>query len=1014
MTLKITYKSMLLMLLTALWFVQGNAQNLMNFQSSSGYKLSTTEGILSKMNKLKNSNAFRDTSGYEFYTHQYKGINVPFDAVTDSDGNIFVTGTSSDFETVRGNFVTIKVNNSGNQVWEKRQSGTKYAAEIGMTLALDADNNPVVSGTVWNGHDMDLVTMKYDATNGEIIWQTTYGGQAQGMDVPSAIAIAPDGSVVVTGITYSGNNITWLTLKYSSTGTILWSEVENNPLPDTWIEPQAIHINSDGKIGITGFNGNDGYWQCYYTVVYNADGSIAWSNQYEDENALDVNSLARSITSDLNGNWYVTGTFNTNSPLMRTLKYSSGGVLDWTDSQVMTEELSDGYSVETSGTGDIYAAGRHFGNWIDDGTVLISYNEDGTRKWTALTNDLIDVKPVKFTLDQVGNPVISGWGSDPETWNNIIKATRYSTEGIATGGFTYVQQSSEFGGFTDFMKLNMDGADDAYLSFASFYTNLGGAFEVMKIPFVTGITEWDFIYSNENASRSQLLTAYTDANNNTYATGRYDSITFNYLLSSYIIVKYNNVGEVVWEKVFNELNGPMVNGIQARVTPSGDVVVYLLPMDGIIRIKKYNTSGDLLWETEKAMINPAMFTLLLDEQGNVILAGSAFENESDLTGKFATVKFASASGEELWTRYTIREGHTDDSFGITVGTTNSLGDIFLGGTAGTGGWFDQALDMVAIKYNAAGELQWLNTFAKENKTTGARGMMVNDDGDIYINGYQEDRETYEQQMTITRIQADGTTAWEKIYGEDGRRVMSYKMVQLSTGELIISGFSVIDGLNNKVILVKLDEQGNQISVIETDYNRFFYDMYLDDADNLYVLNQVAGSGYPYRPYYSAGSMPLAGLFTVKIDETTTEELFYGPELSDFYPAMLVPLKDGRLLMAGTISNEFSMFEGFYFWQSHHVVVGTSNFETAGNAIGGQNTPNPAKGNTEIPINLKSASNIVINIYDLTGRIAMVAYNGQLPAGHHMININVEGLEKGMYLYEVNSGEASESYKMLIK
>ncbi len=1006
-------KMIVVVALAVISTMQSLAQDMRKYEQTEGYKLSVKEGVLSKISTLNITRPFSDTSGYDFHTHHYKGINVPFSSVTDETGNVYVTGTSSDYESVRGNFVTIKVSPEGNLLWEHKEPGVKYASEIGMETALGADGNPISAGIVWNGHDMDLLTVKYNAGTGDVIWQNTYSGTADGMDVPAAITVSPDGTIAIAGITYTGSNISWLVMKLDPEGTLLWSNVVENPLSDSWIEPTSIYTDVNGNIGVTGYNGNSEYWSCYYTVVYSASGTTLWSNLYEDENALNVNSTARSITADASGNWYVTGTFDTFNPEMRTLNYSSTGTLLWTDSYIMTEELTDGYSILTAPGDKIYAAGRHFGSWVDDGWIVISYNDDGSREWSNISNDLIDVRPVQMTLDEAGYPVIAGWGTDPETWNNIIKGTKYSPTGEVAGAISYLQMSSEFGGFTDFLKLAVDGSDNAYLTFTGFYTNLGSAFEVMKMPFATGTMEWDYKYSNESASRTELLTAWADGMNNTYVTGRYDSITDNYLLSTYILVKYNSTGDVEWEKEFNEFNGNASNGIMARVTPTGDVVTYLLPNYGEpLKLKKYNSSGDLIWEVEKSTINGSFNTFFIDNSGNIYLGGSAFKNESDLTAKFAVLKYSPA-GEELWYNFAVRDGYSDDAFNLLAGTADAAGNTYYTGNAGTGGWFDQAIDIVALKFNPAGELQWIQSFPQEGYNTSGRNLIVNSAGDIYINGHREDKVTYEQQMIVLRLNADGSINWSEIYEDPGRRVMSYKAVQLSTGELIVSGFSVVDGLNNKVILVKFNESGDFLNVTETPYDRFFYDMYLDGADNLIVLNQVAGTTYPFRPYYSAGGMPIAGLFKLHADGTTEEELTYGPELSDYYPAMLVPLNDGRLLIAGTLSNEFSMFQGIYFFEDEHV-VSVNNPDVVTDNLSGQNMPNPASDYTYIPVNLKKNGNVSITIFDLTGRKIEVAFSGRLPEGNNLVKISTSKENQGIYLYEVVADELRQSYRMMIK
>lgn len=109
------------------------------------YSFSQKEGILSKAGALfKNgqndgslgafySNTFLDKkhgltptpserliTDYEFLEHLGTGMNVPYASVTDSSGNTYITGGGSNEENAQGDYITIKVDNTGTIVWETR------------------------------------------------------------------------------------------------------------------------------------------------------------------------------------------------------------------------------------------------------------------------------------------------------------------------------------------------------------------------------------------------------------------------------------------------------------------------------------------------------------------------------------------------------------------------------------------------------------------------------------------------------------------------------------------------------------------------------------------------------------------------------------------------------------------------------------------------------------------------------------------------------------------------------
>jgi len=133
-----------------------------------------------------------DTNGNKIWQEKYDsgwyecgcGITV------DDTGNVYVTGSS----------VTIKYNSIGDTVWQKNNSG--YG------IAVDSSGNVYVTGT----SNEDYLTIKYNGTNGDTIWQKVYnGGNA---DYSQGIAVDSSGNVYVTGYSWNGTDCDYLTIKY--------------------------------------------------------------------------------------------------------------------------------------------------------------------------------------------------------------------------------------------------------------------------------------------------------------------------------------------------------------------------------------------------------------------------------------------------------------------------------------------------------------------------------------------------------------------------------------------------------------------------------------------------------------------------------------------------------------------------------------------------------------------------------------------------------------------------------
>jgi len=70
----------------------------------------------------------------------------------------------------------------------------------------------------------------------------------------------------------------------------------------------------------------------------------------------------------------------------------------------------------------------------------------------------------------------------------------------------------------------------------------------------------------------------------------------------------------------------------------------------------------------------------------------------------------------------------------------------------------------------------------------------------------------------------------------------------------------------------------------------------------------------------------------------------------------------------------------------------------------QNYPNPFNTNTQIPFYLPLASNVIISIYDINGRLISVIYNRYTSEGNHSINWNAEGYASGTYYIQLTAND----------
>jgi hypothetical protein len=79
----------------------------------------------------------------------------------------------------------------------------------------------------------------------------------------------------------------------------------------------------------------------------------------------------------------------------------------------------------------------------------------------------------------------------------------------------------------------------------------------------------------------------------------------------------------------------------------------------------------------------------------------------------------------------------------------------------------------------------------------------------------------------------------------------------------------------------------------------------------------------------------------------------------------------------------------------------------------QNRPNPFNPVTEISFDLPTATDVSLEIYNITGQKVTTLVQGVLQAGHHSYLWDGSGVASGIYLYRLQAGEFTATRKMVL-
>jgi hypothetical protein len=254
---------------------------------------------------------------------------MPAAIAVDGQGNIYIIGSS--WSGTSADFLTIKYGPDGRTLWTRNYNSPEDYYDYATAMAVDAQGNVYVTGysvKTWDKQSPAstiFVTLKYD-TDGELLWERHYDGPIEGgRDIPVAMALDPQGNVLVTG--ESGKvdvEFASATVKYSPDGLELWVRRFQKGYDSS---ASAIAADAQGNVYITGGLSGSGFHGDFFTVKYSPVGEELWWRRYKGGNAGGANALAL----DGQGNVYVSGSSmeaETGFDYV-TIKYSPEGKRLW-------------------------------------------------------------------------------------------------------------------------------------------------------------------------------------------------------------------------------------------------------------------------------------------------------------------------------------------------------------------------------------------------------------------------------------------------------------------------------------------------------------------------------------------------------------------------------------------------------------------------------------------------------------------------------------------------------------
>ncbi|MEM7158436.1 MAG: DUF4215 domain-containing protein [Myxococcota bacterium] len=230
------------------------------------------------------------------------------------------------------------------------------------------------------------------------------------------------------------------------------------------------------------------------------------------------------------------------------------------------------------------------------------------------------------------------------------------------------------------------------------------------------------------------------------------------------IRRYSDTGGTAWTQTYNGNANENDEALGIAVDPSGNVVVAgyttTATAGSDIWVRKYNSSGNVQWtRTASGTGNEddEGHAIATDSDGNVIVTGYAWAGGAS---RDVWVRKYDAAGNVDWTETFGGGEGNDEGNGVAA---DSAGNVVVVGYVTTA---SNGRDVWVRKYSAAGAEQWTQTYdAPQNANDTGRGVTIDGNDEIVV-AASINRGTQSDNIWVRKYDVDGNELWTSTYNSD--------------------------------------------------------------------------------------------------------------------------------------------------------------------------------------------------------------------------------------------------------
>jgi hypothetical protein len=928
----------------------------------------------------------------EVWVNHYSGNGNQNEAtaiVMSPDTTVIVTGFSvgSDFSR---DIYTMKIRRGdGGEVWAKRWSGADGSRDEANSVAVDDAGNVFVAGRTYSAAtDTDFVVIKY-GSDGTERWTKTYDNS--GVDVARVVVADRHGGCFVTGYSNAGTgngNQDYLTIHFDADGGQRWVS-RLNGAGDWQDYPTAMILGSSGYLFLTGYSWGGATPQYDYLTVRldTLDGDTVWTRRYDGSATAPKADYAYDVTQDDSQYVYVTGRAGEQGTWYdaTTIKYTPAGTAIWVnrfDAGWLGTE--GGGSVKVDKSFHVYVGGIVL-DAVDDMYDFLTFriNQDNTNPWYQTFDGGVedDDSLTAMAVDDRGNVCVTGYTyvyQGDIDWMTI----KYNSEGSkvwSASHQTFGEDDEPFGIVMDehgeYYVTGFDyaGPDENYCT-VKYTEDDVGAFRV-ELPddsFRLGATvtprvwvrNYSALTSKRFAVRCEIGGFYFDAQS-VDTVPAYDSVevTFSPWLVEQAALGTHQIECYTLLDVDKELTNDTVYSLVTGVTP---------------------------WERlPDVPLGSRHKTVLIGGSLGYVPDGFVFAFKGNNTDEFY-----------------MYDAHRDTwSLGVPIPGRKRIksGARLAGDTSGNIYAFKGNNSFEFWKYSMEGRT-WTQ---KPDYPLGGRKKLKAGSNLVYVpqlNAFYGNKgNTYE--FNAYDVAADAWVQKSAVpAGPTGRRkpkdgtVMAYDgegtIYLLKGGTYEFYGYSIAGDSWFERQSIRNPEYTSRMRKVKKGAAAAFDTQY----HLLYALKGGKGGEFWfYDPARDTWVEPTADSMPTPLHGRppySGADLCYG---------------GGKIYaLRGNKTNDFWRYNTNFPLGYGSPTSGTQAGTGALPQLDLSAAPNPFAGRTRLQYTLPAARHVRLELYDATGRMVRVVWNGRQEMGAHVASLDSDGLARGVYLLRLDTGFGAEA------